>query len=175
MTSQIYWKVITSHYFNDCHLKEVRWLLSEMLITAWSLVCYCRDFSFPLDNSREGIMGNFNKKICTESTISAIHLELLRHGATAGYRQLLVLKVVVSLYYISTTSVATGRSGSNTAMCGRALSELKCSLKSWSQTAVPTNISWTSWSGLTNDRKYFSHPLRIQPSKKHVPFIVQES
>lgn len=70
-------------------------------------------------------MGNFNKKSALKvQSLPSILSSYIRHGATAGYRQLLVLKVVLSLYYISTNSVVTGRSGSSSAMCGRALSEI---------------------------------------------------
>lgn len=77
VTFQIYLKVITSHYFNNCHPKKVRWLLSEMLITAWSLVCFYLASSFHLNSSGEGITGNFNRKVFTVSTISAIYLAFL--------------------------------------------------------------------------------------------------
>lgn len=95
--------MITSHYFNNCHPKKGRWLLSEMLITARSLVCL--DSSFHLNKSREGIMGNFNRKVCTESTISAICLELLHQSW--GYCWIHVAYWFLKFLYLFTTSLPT--------------------------------------------------------------------
>lgn len=97
--------MITSHYFNNCHLKKVSWLLSEMLMTAPSLVCYCLDSSFHLNDSGKGIMGIFNRKVCTESTISAIHLELLHQPW--GYCWIQVAYWFSKFLYLFTTSLPT--------------------------------------------------------------------
>lgn len=105
MTFQTYLKVITSHNFNNCHPKEVRWLLSEMLITAWSLVCFCLASSFHLNNSGEGITGNFNRKVCTVSTISAIYLAFLHQ--VWGYCWKQVAYCFLKFLYRFTTPLLT--------------------------------------------------------------------
>lgn len=120
VTFQIYLKVMTSHYFN-CHPKAVKWLLSEMLITAWSLVFFCLDSSFDLNSSGEGITGNFNRKtlhckysLCHPSCALTSGMGLLLERGS-----LLLLKVFVSLYCTSTNSIVIGSSSDSSAMCCR--------------------------------------------------------
>lgn len=84
VTSQIYLKMITSHDFNNCYicpLKEVRWLLPEILITGWSFVWFSLPpLSIWITQPREGISGNLNRKVCTVGTISTLLFSIFTLG-----------------------------------------------------------------------------------------------
>lgn len=76
-----------------------------MLITAWSLVCFYPASSFHLNNSGEGISGNFNGKACTVSTISAVHFVLLHQAWGYCWKQ--VAYCFLKLLYLFTAPLLT--------------------------------------------------------------------
>lgn len=97
--------MITSHYFNNCHWKEVRQLLFEMLIASWSLACFCFASSFHLNTSGEGITRNFNTKVCILNKVSAIHLALLHQAWSYSRKQ--VVSFFLKFLYLFTTPLVT--------------------------------------------------------------------